>query len=216
MKASKLLSALYSALLAVFWFALAVAVPLLCRPYYYLMARLLHLSEKTGFSTEVIHEAYNDVMDYLLLGAPFATGQLKWSESGMSHFADCIPLFRGALIALAVSALLLAVSAVLLRQDKLHLHHFCGRNPAAIAAAAVTLLGLVLGIWALIDFWSLFTFFHAVCFPGKTNWLFSYRTDEIILILPEAFWAITGTLVVAIAVGGLWLTARLWRCGRQK
>jgi len=52
----------------------------------------------------------------------------------------------------------------------------------------------------LADFTSLFTAFHTAFFPGKTNWIFDWRTDEIILILPEQFWARTAALVGVVAV----------------
>lgn len=66
---------------------------------------------------------------------------------------------------------------------------------------------LLAALWAVIDFTGLFTAFHHMFFPGKTNWVFDWRTDEIILILPEIFWAKTGALVLALCLGGLWLTA---------
>ena len=65
-------------------------------------------------------------------------------------------------------------------------------------------------------FTGLFTAFHHAFFPGKTNWVFDWRTDEIILILPEIFWAKTGALVLALCLGGLWLTAlAAWRLHRR-
>ena len=35
----------------------------------------MKLSEVTGFSTDVIHGAYNEVMDYLVFGGEFGTGE---------------------------------------------------------------------------------------------------------------------------------------------
>ena len=66
---------------------------------------------------------------------------------------------------------------------------------------------LITAIWAFCDFNSMFTVFHQVFFPGKTNWVFDARLDEIILILPEAFWARTGALVLLLSFGGLCLAA---------
>lgn len=216
MKPSKLLSILLSLALALFFLSATIAVPILCRPFYYHQIDALSLPETTGWSEETIRGAYDEVMDYLVFGAPFGTGELRWSESGQAHFADCRTLFRLDFVLLGVSAAVLAVLAVLYRRGKLAFHRFCGRSPAFWAAAGLSAVFLLAAVWAVIDFTSLFTAFHHVFFPGKTNWVFDWRTDEIILILPEAFWARTGALVLALCLGGLWLTAlaawRLHRC----
>ncbi len=207
MRPSKPLSVLLSVTLAVFFFSAAIAVPILCRPFYYWQARSLKLSEQTGWNETVIHEAYNEVMDYLIGGAPFGTGQLKWSESGKSHFADCKRLFCLDFILIAVSAALLSVIILLRLTKRISFHNFMNRSPAFWSAAGLILLFSLCALWALLDFDGLFTAFHTVFFPGKTNWIFDYRTDEIILILPEAFWARTGALVLGICIGGSMLTA---------
>ena len=150
-------------------------------------------------------------MDYLVGGAPFGTGALKWSESGKSHFADCRRLFRLDFALLGLSAVVLAVCGLLCRRKRLSPHRFCGRSPAFWAAAVLTALFALAAVWAAIDFGSLFTAFHRVAFPGKSNWIFDARTDEIILILPEAFWARMGALVLAVSLGGAWLTAFVCR-----
>lgn len=218
MKPSKLLSILLSLALALFFLSATIAVPILCRPFYYHQIDALDLPETTGWSEETIRGAYDEVMDYLVFGAPFGTGELRWSESGQAHFADCRTLFRLDFVLLGVSAAVLAVLAVLYRRGKLAFHRFCGRSPAFWAAAGLSAVFLLAAVWAVIDFTSLFTAFHHVFFPGKTNWVFDWRTDEIILILPEIFWAKTGALVLALCLGGLWLAAlAAWQlCKRRQ
>ena len=211
MKASKALSVLLSLCLMVFWLSAAVALPILCRPLYYAQIDALSLPTQTGWDKTVIRAAYDEVMDYLVGGAPFGTGALKWSESGKSHFADCRRLFRLDFALLGLSAVVLAVCGLLCRRKRLSPHRFCGRSPAFWAAAVLTALFALAAVWAAIDFGSLFTAFHRVAFPGKSNWIFDARTDEIILILPEAFWARMGALVLAVSLGGAWLTAFVCR-----
>ena len=206
-KPSKLLSALTSLALAVFLVTGAVAVHILCRGFYYGAIDPLGHHIWTGFSPAVIREAFDQVMDYLVLGAPFGTGQLKWSAEGMAHFADCKALFQLDFIALGLSAVFLLVILLLVWRKKVSLHPFLGRGPCFWAFAFMTLAVLALGTWGLLDFEGLFTAFHCAFFPGKTNWLFDYRTDQIILILPEAFWARAAALVAGLAFGlGLLLT----------
>jgi len=48
-----------------------------------------------------------------------------------------------------------------------------------------------------IDFDTAFTVFHSIFFPGKTNWRFNSRTDEIITALPEVFFMRCAILIVS-------------------
>ncbi|MFR1052691.1 MAG: TIGR01906 family membrane protein [Lachnospirales bacterium] len=202
MRPSKFLSALCSLLLALFLLTAAIAVPILCRPLYYAQIDALDLTENTGWDEKTIRGAYDQVMDYLVGNAPFGTGKLKWSENGRAHFADCRVLFRLDFALLGVSAAGLLLLGALRWGKRISLHRFCGRSPAFWALVGMTAVLLALLCWALVDFESLFTAFHTVFFPGKSNWIFDWQTDEIILILPEAFWARCGAVVAALAFGG--------------
>lgn len=200
-KTSKFFSLLTTLALIPFLVTGAVAVPILWRGFYYGQINALSLPARTGFSPEIIRGAFDEVMDYLVKGAPFGTGKLAWSESGMAHFADCRFLFQLDFRILAVSAALLLIVLLLTAAKKVRLHRFGGRGPCFWAFAVLVMAVLVFGIWGLVDFESLFTAFHTLFFPGKDNWVFDYRYDQIILILPEDFWARTGALVAALAFG---------------
>lgn len=207
MKSSKLLSTILSIALALFFLTAVIAVPILCRPYYYHQIDAIDLPTQTGWSEQVIRQAYDDVMDYLVFGAPFDTGTLRWSESGRAHFADCRTLFRLNFVLLAVSISVL-IALILLRYKRGRpFERLLGRSPFFWAAIGLSACFLLAALWAIIDFTSLFTAFHTVMFPGKTNWIFSSQTDQIILILPEIFWAKTGALVLVLSLGSAYLTA---------
>lgn len=211
MKAQRLISFLVALALALFWLSAAIALPILARPFYYRQARTLELDRATGWSFDVIFEAYDQVMDYLVYGGDFGTGQLSWSEEGKAHFADCRVLFRLDFAVLGLSAAFIAVALPLCRKHRLPL----GR--ASLFAALVPTLALaVFGGWAAMDFGGFFTFFHKLLFPGKTNWVFDIRADQIVLILPYEFWMRAGILVLGTALGGLWLTALGMRLGKGK
>lgn len=201
-KGSKLLSIVSTLFTAAGLLSGAIAVPILWRGFYYWQMDALRLSYRSGLTPEVIREAFDQVMDYLVKGAPFGVGQLRWSQEGMAHFADCKALFRLDFLVLAVCAAVLLVILALRISGRVRLYRFLGRGPcfwALVLLAAV--LGVVL-VWALIDFESLFTAFHTAFFPGKTNWVFDWRVDQVILILPEDFWARVAALVGAVAFGG--------------
>ncbi len=198
-KPSKLLTFFTALVTVLFSLSAAVAVPILWRGWYAIQMGSLRLSETTGFTPEVILGAFNEVMDFLVKGTPFGTGELLWSESGRAHFADCRWLFRLDFILLAVTGVILLV--ILIRA--FCSPHFYTRfpvSPPLLALVFTAVVLLVLGVWALVDFDSLFTAFHALCFPGKTNWIFDYHTDQIILILPEVFWARTAGLAAGVTL----------------
>jgi len=211
---SKLLTALSALLTALLCLCAAVAVPILCRGWYYHEAEVLGLSEATGYGQETIHAAYDEVMDYLVFGKPFGTGTLRWTENGRAHFADCQALFRLNFVLLAVSGLALLLFGVLRLTGRLRVRRAGPFGPAVWALLGTAVLFFLLGVWAVVDFESLFAAFHALCFPGKTNWIFNWWEDEIILILPERFWADTAALVGALTLAGEALAALggcLWR-----
>lgn len=201
-KPSKFFSILTSVALALFLLTGAVAVPILWRGFYYGQIDALSLPARTGFSPAVIREAFDQVMDFLVKGAPFGTGTLKWSPEGQAHFADCKTLFHLDFLILGLTALLLLAIVILVCRKSLRLHRFGGRGPCFWTFVFMTAAVLLLGLWALVDFESLFTAFHTLFFPGKTNWIFDFRYDQIILILPEEFWARAAALVAVLAFGG--------------
>ena len=189
MRSSKLATAALTVILALLVLSASIAVPILFRPFYYIQIDALRLPERTGWPEEVIREAYDEVLDFCVLGTPFGTGELSWSESGRSHFADVRVLFRADFLVLGVTAVSAALLLLLRRLHRLEFYRPVGRGP---------------GFWALaaLDFSRAFTVFHAVFFPGKDNWLFNPATDEIILIMPERFF-----LNCALLIGAVLLSA---------
>ena len=86
MKQSKILSVLLAVLTACLVLSSSVAVPILCRPFYYAHIGPLGLVQATGLTEEAIRQAYDEMLDFCVLGSPFGTGALRWSESGRSHY----------------------------------------------------------------------------------------------------------------------------------
>ena len=179
----RILSVVLSVVLALFAVSTSIAVPILFRPFYYAQIDALHLPEQTGWGKETIREAFDDVMDYLLKGEPFGTGELKWSESGKSHFADVKGLFWLDFYLAAATGAGLVLLGLLAK--KAPPHRFGGRGPSFWAGIGLLAVFGAVGLCGAIDFQKAFTVFHSIFFPGKTNWLFDPTTDQIILILPE-------------------------------
>ena len=175
----------------------SIAVPLLARPFYYAHAALLHLPAKTGWSMAQIQNAYNEMLNFCLFGTPFGTGDLRWSESGMSHFADCARLFHLDFMVLAATAAILLISALLYRRGLAPARPM-GRGFRFWAGSILAAAFLAISLLAALNFDRAFVVFHRLFFPGKDNWLFDPATDQIILILPQVFFQNCAILIVLL------------------
>ena len=202
MKQSKLLTLLLAVAAAAVLLSGAIAVPILCRPFYYAHIDPLQLEEATGYTRAEIKTAYDEMLDYCLGGDEFSTGVLRWSQSGKDHFTDVRVLFLLDLKVLAVSAAVLVLALIAARLAGLRPARLAGRGPAFWAGAGLGGLFLLVGGLAALDFDRAFVVFHSLFFPGKTNWLFDPRTDEIINILPEVFFRNCAILILAVLVLG--------------
>lgn len=201
MKPSKLLSLFTGVFTALLVLSASIAVPLLCRPFYYAHIKALNLDGYTGLSVEQIKEAFDQVMDYCLgLRPDFAAGVLPFSQSGASHFADVRGLFLLDLWVAVISLAALVILFVLSRKRKLTPAPLLGHGPGFWAAIGLGGLFLIVGGLAATNFERAFVIFHSLFFPGKTNWLFDWRTDPIILLLPEDFFRNCAILILTLLI----------------
>lgn len=219
MKESRLVSVAAALLTALVVLSGAIAVPLLCRPFYYAHIGPLRLEESTGLTGEEIRQAFDQVMDYCLgLRADFAAGILPFSASGASHFADVRELFLLDLWVLGLSLLGLVVLFVLCRKKRLRPSLLLGHGPGFWAAGGLGAFFLAVGAFAATDFNRAFVVFHHLFFPGKDNWLFNWWEDPVILILPETFFRNCAILILGMLL--LWcamlIFADLWAGRRRK
>ena len=197
-------SKLYTAALILAVMALvlsaAIAVPLVWRGFYYLHINGLDLPARTGYTPEVIRQAFDEMMDFCVFGAPFGTGELKWSQDGYAHFIDCAVLFRMDFAVLAAS-LGLVLLLIHMKRDY-EAVRFLGKGTLFWAGCIPAVSFLVIGGLAALDFDRAFVVFHSLFFPGKTNWIFDYRTDQIINILPQIVFRNYAILIVGLLFAG--------------
>ncbi len=198
-KQSKLLSVFLSVAVALLILASSIAAPILCRPFYYAHIDAFGLEEYTGLDEVYIREAFDEMMDFCTgMTDEFSTGILRWSESGRDHFVDVRKLFILDFWVLGLSVAMLVADLIFRSRRKLQPYRFLGRGPGFWAAAGLGGLFAVVGGLAAIDFDRAFVVFHTLFFPGKTNWIFDWRTDPIILILPQDFFRNCGILIAAL------------------
>lgn len=218
MKTSKPLSVLLSVLIALAVLTGSIAVPLLCRPFYYAHIGPMGL-EDWGLSREEIETAYGEMMDFCLgKREDFSAGVLAFSQSGADHFADVRGLFLLDLRVLKASLALLLAALVVCKMKNLRPHRFLGRGPGFWAAVGLGTAFLVIGGLAALDFDRAFVIFHSIFFPGKDNWIFDWSMDPIILFLPQDFFRNCALLILALLLVwcGCLIGADLWAGNRGK
>ena len=193
MKKYVLLNIIYGIILFFFIISLAISLPILCRFIHTLCIEPMNIVETLNtythedYTKDDVIEAFDDVMDFIWKGTEFKTGKLKYSESGKSHFEDCVGLFWLDFIVLIVSSVILVALLILHFIKIIRIKNIKGFSPLFLSGIITVGLVVALGVFGLINFDLLFECFHKVFFPGKDNWVFDYRYDEVILILPEEF-----------------------------
>ena len=192
----------------------SIGLPIYIRPFYYAHIGAYDLAQVSGYSEEQIREAYDEVLDYLTLpGKKFGTGVMPCSHEAEHHFADCKVLFElNAAILLGSGAVL----ALLFGMRKRWGPYRIGKHSAPFWAAVLSVTApIMIGALAAMDFDRAFVVFHSIFFPGKSNWLFDWYTDQIIRVLPQEFFRncaiLIGVGLVTMAGGIL-----LWEGRKRK
>lgn len=172
----------------------SIALPILCRPFFYMHIKPMNLGAMVGLTEEGVKTAYNEMMDYCTgVSNTFSAGQLPFSQEGASHFADVQKLFVLDLRVLAVSGVLLLTLLLWQRKKPVRL---LGHTPGFWGAIGLGVSFLVIGGLAALDFGRAFVIFHKLFFPGKDNWLFDSRKDPIINMLPAEFFRNCAVLIL--------------------
>lgn len=182
-------SIIYTISLVLFAISFSINLPIYFRPFYYALIKPLNivndLNASTGgsYTTKDVIEAYNEVLNFCCFFTKFGTGKLAWSEDGMGHFKDCQGLFLLDTIVMLVSGALIGVTHILKRKGIVTPY----KHSHLIAGITMIVLPVLVGVLASINFEKAFETFHHIFFPGKENWLFDERTDQVILIMPMNF-----------------------------
>ena len=186
---NKLLTALFCIALVLFMLTFAIGLPIYCRFFYYIQIKTLNLEAATGYSYDVIKQAYDEVLNYCTLPwvNEFSAGAFKFSADGAAHFADCKVLFNLNLGVLLSSAAVLITLLILQKFKLIKILSLKGHRAYFYSAIVALALPIIIGALAAINFDKAFEIFHTIFFPGKSNWIFDPYEDEIIRAMPEEF-----------------------------
>ncbi len=195
---NKIITSVFGVALAILILTVSIGLPIYFRPFYYIQIDALDMVENTGYDYDVIKTAYDEVLDYLTLPwCEFGTGELRHSESGASHFADCLVLFNLNAIALLISLAVVVTLLVLRRCKRVELLSPRGLHIGFWSGISLLSVFGVLAALAATNFDRAFVIFHSIFFPGKTNWYFDPYLDEIINIMPQQFFMNCAILIVS-------------------
>jgi integral membrane protein (TIGR01906 family) len=152
----------------------------------------------TGFTSEQVHDVTGGILRDLVIGPPafdqVVDGAPVLKDRERSHLVDV----RGVFIAFGGLALLGALTLV----NAGIASRGAGWFRRSVGAGATILAALVLvgGVIVAVAFDQAFEVFHRLFFAGGT-YTFYPRTDRLVQLFPDAFWAET-----SIAVGAAILT----------
>lgn len=160
---------------------ISVVGTLAFRPLYYHDMKSLEISAYSGYSEEEIRENYDALIDYNMAwkdgNLEFPT--LPMSETGKIHFEEVKEIFD-IFKYLAVFGGILGVAGILLMARKKEYRYL--KMTAVVSCGLPVVLGILVAL-----FWDkVFVIFHELFF-NNDYWIFDYRTDPIILLLPDEF-----------------------------
>ncbi|MEE3928286.1 TIGR01906 family membrane protein [Mycoplasmopsis ciconiae] len=173
---------------SIFFFIISFSISLVIwsRSFFYgylSNINLDNLSFKVGkLNYEQLKQAYDEVMNYLIgYKSIFSSGLLKTSQNAIDHFSDVKRLFIINFIFLAItSIIILTITIIKFKFKNLKIQFLLSGFIASITLLVFIFVTIIV---SSINFEKSFAVFHKIFFPGKSNWIFNPREDEIIQIL---------------------------------
>lgn len=175
------IQAVLSVVLTLFIIGCSVVGTLAFRPLYYRDMKVLDIAEYSGYPEEEIKENYDALIDYNM---PFKDGELSFptlpmSETGKIHFEEVKEIFDIFKYFALFGGILGAIGIVFMAKKK-EIRYL--KMTAILSCGLPVVLGILVGL-----FWDkVFVIFHELFF-NNDYWIFDYRTDPIILLLPDEF-----------------------------
>ena len=163
-----------------------------------------HISDATGIRDSQLQNVARGMVDYFdgKIPSPQVEVDIRginrpvYNQKELIHMEDVrkiIDIFK-MLEILSIITILVTGCYIFLRAG---MNRLLGGLQAG-AVVTVAFLGAVM-LWALIDFNSIFYFFHILSFSNDL-WLLDPATDYLIMMFPEGFFFNTAVLIVATII----------------
>lgn len=151
------------------------------RTLYYHDMETLEIAKYSGYSEAEIRENYDVLIDYNMAwkDGDLSFPTLPMSENGKIHFEEVKEIFD-IFKYLAVFGGILGMAGIVLMTRKKEYRYL--KMTAIVSCSLPVVLGILVAL-----FWDeVFVIFHELFF-NNDYWIFDYRTDPIILLLPDEF-----------------------------
>lgn len=165
------------------------------KPIYTFSINKFNMEENTSLSIDEMKENYSYVIDYLLYNRDneFELPSLEYSEDGAFHFQEVRDLFKLAKSTILILAIILITLSIV--YNKVYKDYKYIKYISFISIVSPIIISIIVSI----NFNFFFTVFHKIFF-NNDKWLFDPKTDPIINILPEEFFALCAGTIVIICV----------------
>lgn len=188
-----------------FLVAAGLFIVLLLRPLYYFDISYLGIVENSGYNRSEILLNYNALINWCMpwVTSEFALPTFASSPKAIIHFEEVKRIFNVVFVTGIFSGILLFILSYRAIKNK-------NRQRFIVAGSVTLALPTFLGIYAALDFNRAFVFFHELVFRNEL-WIFDYKTDPVITILPEAYFmhcTFVILFILAIGAAGLFLLGR--------
>ena len=160
---------------------ISVVGTLAFRPLYYHDMKALEIAEYSGYPEAEIRENYDALIEYNMAwrDGDLSFPTLPMSENGKTHFEEVKEIFD-IFKYLAVFGSILGVAGIVFMAMKKEYRYL--KMTAIVSCGLPVVLGILVAL-----FWDkVFVIFHELFF-NNDYWIFDYRTDPIILLLPDEF-----------------------------
>ncbi|NCB41261.1 MAG: TIGR01906 family membrane protein [Clostridia bacterium] len=185
-----------------FLVAVGLFIVLIFKPLYYFEISYLDLVKTSGYAKEEILLNYNALIDWCMpwVQSEFSLPTFPSSQNAVTHFEEVKGvfnfLFSAGTLSFVVFLFLINRTSKSKRRQRLY-----------FSGGFVLFVPAFLGLYAASNFNRAFVLFHEIVFRNEL-WIFDYKTDPVITILPEAYFMhCTIAIFAIILLGSLGLFA---------
>lgn len=190
-----------------FLIAAGLFIVLLLKPLYYFDISYLNLVEESGYPREEIILNYNALVDWCMpwVKDPFSLPTFPSSANAIAHFEE-VKVILNIVFVMGLLSLIafLALISRALKSNNRRRFFFAGIITLAVPS--------ILGAYAATNFSTAFILFHELLFRNEL-WIFDYKTDPVILILPEVYFLQCTLVILSVILFGAF---SLFLLGRAK
>lgn len=179
-------------MLMIFIISFAVVFTVFFKPLYYFDINHLNIDQISGLDAETIKENYRILINYqsIFYQETLNLPDFVMSDSGRIHFEEVKRIFEAIQVMMVISGLISIPMTIKKIKEKEY-------RFLRLTGLITIIVPTVLGFLAALDFERAFVLFHQIVFRND-YWIFDYRTDPVITILPETFFMHCFMLIVVI------------------